>query len=222
MNLGKDCCGRLDLIGGFRFLELRESLNVSENLLVNSTGTAVPGTTATIDDGFGTLNRFYGGQVGLRDEWHWGRWQLDVTGKIALGVNHETVDISGVTAGTAPVLNTAGTPTSATTFSAPGGLLAQSTNLGHHSNNAFAAVPELGLNFGYQINDHWRAFVGYNVLYASHVERPSDQINTAVNPSLIPVVGGSTTPSGPAQPSLTGAHSDWWAQGANVGVEFRY
>ena len=183
MNLGKDCCGRLDLIGGFRFLELRESLNVSENLLVNSTGPAVPGTTATIDDGFGTLNRFYGGQVGLRDEWRWGRWQLDLTGKIALGVNHETVDISGVTAGTAPVLNTRRHADLSDDFQRPGGLLAQSTNIGHHSNNAFAAVPELGLNFGYQINDHWRAFVGYNVLYASHVERPSDQINTAVNPT---------------------------------------
>ena len=112
---------------------------------------------------------------------------------------------------------------SATTFSAPGGLLAQSTNIGHHSNDKFAAVPELDLNIGYQINDHWRAFVGYSFLYASNVVRPGDQIDRRVNPNLIPVIGGgATTPTGPSNPMVTGAHSDFWAQGANVGLEFRY
>jgi hypothetical protein len=223
MNLGRDCCGRLDLIGGFRYLDLRESLNVRESLLVNSPGAATPGTTATITDGFGTQNRFFGGQIGLRDEWHWGCWQLDITGKVALGVNHENVNISGNTAGTAPVLNTAGMPVSATNFSAVGGLLAQSSNIGHHSNNKFAAVPEVGINVGYQINDHWRALVGYSFLYASNVVRPGDQIDRRVNPNLIPVIGGgATTPSGPQQPMVTGAHSEFWAQGANVGLEFRY
>jgi hypothetical protein len=221
MNLGRDCNGRLDLLAGARYLDLKESVSIREDLLVSSpmttTSLAVPGTTSTVIDSFATRNFFYGPQFGLRDEWCWGRWKLDVTGKIALGVSHETVDINGNTFATAPVL-TNGTPTSAATSNMTGGLLALGSNIGHQSHNRFAAIPELGVNVSYQITDHWRAVVGYTFLYDSNVVRPGDQINTNVNKNLIP----PPTPSQPAQPAPTNNHSDFWAQGGSVGLEFRY
>ena len=77
------CNGYLDLLGGFRYLDLREQLRVNENLisLVPLGTPAVPaGTQTLITDYFGTTNQFYGGQLGLAGEYRFWkkvlRWRL--------------------------------------------------------------------------------------------------------------------------------------------------
>ena len=62
-----------------------------------------------------------------------------------------------------------------TTFA--GGLLAQSTNIGHYSQDNFAVVPELDLNLGFQFTRHTRVVVGYDCLYWSKVARAGEQID---------------------------------------------
>jgi hypothetical protein len=54
------------------------------------------------------------------------------------------------------------------------------------------------------------------------VARPGDQIDRTVNPSQVPDVGGPRPLSGPARPLPTFQTADFWTQGINFGLEFRF
>jgi hypothetical protein len=211
-NLCNGCCKGCDYtvdgFVGFRSLGLDESLAVGENLV--SLSPAVPGTIA-LRDSFATTNRFYGGQVGLDSELRCGPWFLDLTTKVALGSVHQMVNVSGATMIT--------DATGAVMLS-PGGLLTQGSNIGRFTHDHFGVLPEVGVNFGYQLTPGLRCFVGYNFLYLSSVVRPAQQIDRAVNPTLIPLNGSPMM--GPAQPSFTRRETDFYAQGLNVGLEFHW
>jgi hypothetical protein len=148
------CCGncdsgtRVDLIAGFRYLELDESVSITESLVVAPTVPVIGGSTIGVFDSISTHNYFYGGQLGARAEWWRNRAFLNITGKVALGDTHETVDINGTTVITAP---------GGKTTLASGGILALPTNIGHHEHDEFSVVPEIGFNIGYQVTDHMRA-----------------------------------------------------------------
>ncbi|HVS35379.1 MAG TPA: BBP7 family outer membrane beta-barrel protein [Gemmataceae bacterium] len=191
----------LDLIGGYRYLGLDDKLSVGESLQAFNVATpfVFSGT-----DSFQTTNRFNGGQIGLKGEWHFGRWSLDGKTIIALGDMSERVDINGF-----KVVNGVGSA---------GDLLTQvGTNIGVHQRNRFAWSPEVGLNLGYQITDHCRFFVGYDFLYVSDVVRAGNQVNLNVNPLPLAGVAG-----GPTQPAFVFHPTDFWAQGVNFGLQFRY
>ena len=88
-----------------------------------------------------------------------------------------------------------------------GGLLALPSNIGRYDRDVFSWVPELGVTIGYQCTDHWKLFVGYNVLYWSSVVRPGEQIDRTVNANqLPPPVGG-----GPNRPLFTFNANDFAA-----------
>ena len=98
------------------------------------------------------------------------------------------------------------------------GLLAQSTNSGRFTRDMFSVVPEIGVNVGYQITDNLTAYVGYNFLYWTNVARPGDQIDRTINISQLS--GGNL--AGPARPVFTPRATDFWAQGVNFGLAFRW
>jgi hypothetical protein len=204
-NLWCGCNWFVDGIIGFRALGLNEDLNISENLLVLRGA----GGTFQVSDQFNVHNNFYGGQLGLVSEWRRGRWSLDLKSKIALGSTHQVAQIDGATV--------IGSPTTGVS-AFPGGLLAQTTNIGRYSRDVFTWAPEMGINLGYQFTPHLRGYVGYNFLYWSSVLRPGNQIDRAVNPNLL----APAIPGGPARPAFTFNGSDFWAQGVNFGLEFRY
>jgi hypothetical protein len=206
---------RADLIAGVRYLELKEDLTITENLtaLAGAPAPIIPGTTFVVSDQFETRNRFLGGQIGARAEWWRGRWSLGVTGKVALGNTHQEVRVLGTTTFTEP----GGVP-----ITQPGGLLAQATNSGTHTHDAFSVVPELGFNVGYQVTDHLRAYVGYTFLYWTNVVRPGDQIDLGLNTSQLPTINGPGVLVGEPRPAPLLRDSNFWAQGLNLGLEFRF
>jgi hypothetical protein len=215
---GCTCWGishRTDLIGGFRFFDFDEKLTIAETLVVpaGSPGTRSPGPAVLlVSDRFQTFNQFYGGQIGAETELRRGPWFLTVTGKLALGEVHQEVDIQGNTTFSVPGLTTTTT----------GGLLAQPTNIGHFARDRFAVLPELGLKFGYQVNEHLRLFTGFNFLYINKVTRPGAEIDRTVNETQLPSIIGPGTLSGPARPALFFRDTDFWAYGVSFGLEFRY
>ena len=146
-------------------------------------------------------------------EYRRGNVFVDLRGAVALGSTHEEIDIQGSTVITPP----AGTPTSL-----PGGLLALPTNIGQFSRDRFAVVPEVGLHVGYQVTNFARAFVGYSFLYCSNVVRAGDVIDRTVNLSQIPTTMGNGTLTGPARPAVLFKDTDFWAQGVDFGLEFRF
>jgi len=192
-----------DLIGGFRFVNLDESLGMS-----GATTDYVNLINYAWQDQFSTHNQFYGGQLGTRLGWHNDRVALDLLGKVALGATHEVVDINGTT-----TVSGFGPPA---TY--PGGIFAQPSNIGRQSRDQFAVVPEAQAKAGYQIAHGVQFYVAYDFLYISSVARPGNQIDTTVNPSQ--TLGGTLI--GPARPQPLFERSDFWAQGINVGLEFAW
>jgi Putative beta barrel porin-7 (BBP7) len=213
------CCGpcwHVDFLTGFRYVDLQESINISENLTTPGGVPGVPtGGTSNIivSDRFGTHDQFYGGQIGLDTEGRWGRWFLAGTFKLAMGDMVERLNIGGNTTFTLP---------GAAPVTQNGGVLALASNIGTFSRNRFAVIPEVGLKFGVNITPHWRIFAGYNFMYLSDVVRPGDQIDRRVNTNQFPSVFQGTTLAQPALPAPLFKTTDFWAQGLTAGMEFRY
>ncbi len=184
----------LDVIGGFRYLNLEESLRIQSVSSILGTGDSL-----LINDSWGTRNQFYGGQGGLRYTLRKGRWVLMFDGKVGFGTMNQTVLINGMTTMT----------TGDGSVSAPGGLLTSGTNLGRVSDDEFVVIPEGTVRLGYQITPRIGGYVGYNFLYLSSVVRPGDQIN--------PVPGAMGVPD-----NFAVRDSDFWAQGLTFGLQFRY
>src|SRR5581483_11224265 len=214
LNICCGCCYRVDLLGGFRYLRLSEDLDIRENLTVLPGVTGIGGTNILLADDFNTRNEFFGGQIGARAEYRSGNVFVNAVGKIAFGETEEVVNIHGVTVFTPP---------GSAPIARVGGLLALPTNSGKFSRDEFSVVPEVGINVGYQVTDHMRAYVGYTFLYWSDVVRPGDQIDRTINATQLPSsTGAPSTLVGPARPAFSFHETDFWAQGINFGLEFRY
>jgi hypothetical protein len=215
------CCGcacRVDLLTGFRYLDLDEAAGIDEWIRVEDTlppefsqFDRFAGATISVQDRFATRNQFYGGQVGIDGAVARGPWQLGVRAKLGLGVTRQTVDINGS--------QTIGFPTGVVeTFN--GGLLALPTNIGRYHDNEFAVVPEVAANIGYRFSDCIMVYAGYTFLYWSRVVRPGDQIDRVVDVTQIPNFAPPGVPStGIARPTVLFSQTDFWAQGLNLGVE---
>jgi hypothetical protein len=210
-----------DMLLGFRFLQLEESLDIEQNTLILAGGSAGfnggsigPGSNLTIKDHFGTRNDFYGGQIGTQAEVHIGK-QLFVylVGKVALGTNHQTIDNFGSTA-----QNLMGSPL----VTVPGGLLAVASNSGRFSQDVFCVIPEAGLNIGFQITKNVCASIGYTFIYLSDVIRPGDQIDRVINPGLVPFSPAFGSVNGPPRPAVSFNSTDFWAYGVSAGLSIRY
>jgi hypothetical protein len=205
---------RIDGLGGFRYLRLRETYSFvtdSPNI------TPQPADVFQTSDRFETTNNFFGLQVGARARTAWGPLFLTAVLKVALGAMVESADIAGRLV-TNDFNNFGAVQTLA------GGYFAQPTNIGNHTRHVFAVVPEAALNLGYRITPRLSVFAGYTFLYASNVLRATRQVNRDLNPFLIPAISGNPTPIpvGPAQPSYKFRASDFWAQGLNVGLAFGF
>ncbi len=212
-----DCCNphgyRVDLLVGPRIYHLEEDVTIREDLSVNPTIPVLGGSRIRIRDTFDTENFFYGGFLGARAEVWRNRCFVNVTGGAALGNTHQRVRIDGTTAIT---------PASGATVNRTGGLLTQQSNIGRYSRDEFSVIPELSVNVGYQVTHCLRAFVGYNLIYWTNVVRPGEQIDTGLNTTQLPTLGGQSTLVGPARPTFRFNDTDFWAQGVSVGVQFRY
>jgi hypothetical protein len=200
-NWFEDCCRRLDFLIGYRYVRLAESLTINSQLTtipIDDDGSEDP--TINVRDQFHTLNRFNGIELGAVFERRNCRWSFDFLMKLALGSTNERVSIDGSTV-------FANGPTAT---AAPGGLLAAPSNIGTYDRDVFTVVPELGVTVGYDVTCHLRTTLGYTFLYWSQVARPADQIDLNVNPG------------GGAFPQFNFHCADYWAQGFNLGLEYRY
>lgn len=196
---------RLDLLVGYRFVQLREGLAVREDL--TSLLTQPDEGQFDIVDDFRTMNSFHGADLGIAWRRRCGPWLFDLLGKLALGGVQQTVTIAGQT-----VIS----ESAASDGNYVGGLLAQRTNMGVHRRNVFAVVPELGVSVGYQLGPCLAAKIGYDFLYWSRVVRPGDQIDLDVNPDLLPP---EEEFEGAERPRFEFRDTDFWAQGIRVGLE---
>ena len=207
-------CGFIDFLGGFRFVQLDEGLTVSDVTKFGPAPVVQSDALIISVDEFGTHNQFFGGELGLASEVRMGPVFVDVYGKTAFGNNRQTVRINGATSTRAPP------PPLLGNSDVVGGVSALTTNIGRYRRDQFTTIPQAGANVGFQLNDYIRATVGYTFMYISNVVRPGDQIDTTINPTLIP--RNQLAPAGPARPSFGFRDTDYWVQGINIGLEMRY
>lgn len=208
-NLCCNPCGRLDLLVGYRYLNLSEQLTINEDL-TGLPGSPFPGFRFQVTDSFRTENKFHGGVVGLAWERRFDSFFIGVRSTVAFGRTTSSIDIDGQTVITDPQGNRS---------QFVGGLLAQPSNIGHYEESNFSVIPEIGVKLGVQVTDHLRLYAGYNFLYWSNVIRPGDVIDTRVNSSQIPP---RTNQTGDLYPRFSPKTSDYYVHGVMVGLEFRY
>ncbi len=220
-KLYQGCVFNIDGLIGYRYMNLTESMEITERSVRPNPTSVAPfvdanGTIhgAAAFDSFRTSNRFNGGQFGLAMECNKGRWTFDLRTTVAFGVTQASVDIDG---GQTLYYTNGNSVTSR------GGLFALDSNIGHHTSQHFAVIPEATFNIGYNITPRCRIFVGYNVIYWSQVLRPGNQIDTAIDSTRIPNFGNTnatltTTP----HPSWAANYSGYFAQGLNFGFTFKW
>ena len=76
---------RLAVLGGFRFLRLKDEVQSGEQFQVASDVPGFGGSGVTSQDEFRTINDFYGGQIGAAAGAQFGPVMIDLRCKIALG-----------------------------------------------------------------------------------------------------------------------------------------
>jgi hypothetical protein len=203
-------CSNTEMMLGYRFLRLDDSVHIREDLRVlTAAGGQVIGTTINLFDLFESENEFHGFEFGTASRHYRGRWTLETMCKLALGTTRSTTTISGQTTRTVPG---AGSATSS------GGLLSQPSNIGTHEFDSFTVVPELGVTLKYDLTPCLQASFGYSFLYWSKVGRAGEQINTDVNLTQQP----PGPLAGDPRPVFEDVTNDFWAQGMNFGLEWTF
>lgn len=205
---------RVDVLGGIRLLQLRESYTITTSSPYNPPN---PVDIWNTTDAFDARNRFVGLQVGARAAYDQGPWVGFVSGKLAFGAMQQRVSVNGF-------LETNDYNNYGATQNFPGGYFALPSNSGDYSRNTFAVVPEIALNLGYKLTRESTVYVSYSFLYASNVARPGGQINRNINPTQNVAYGNDppVTPIGPAEPSFSFNTTDFWAQTISVGLAYRF
>ncbi|HET6882256.1 MAG TPA: BBP7 family outer membrane beta-barrel protein [Pirellulales bacterium] len=210
---------RFDALLGFRYLSLVESLGIFDEFSevtpgsITFAGAPIRASDVLTDlDHFRLSNSFYGGSLGGRLYLARGRWLITALGKVALGTVQQRASIYGSTTltdwyGNQTVL--------------PGGILATTANMGNHYQSPFAVAPEAHFNVGYQIRPWVTLRVGYSFLFLSNVARPGNQVSRVTSANLIPTDPAYGT-AGPNQPAFQFHTSSYWAQGLNLGLDFRF
>jgi hypothetical protein len=200
---------RIDLMGGYRFLQLDESLHIVEQqtTIPDQVGETVAFIHAL--DQFDTTNTFHGGEVALEWDGYRGPWSVEVLTRLGIGSTNREVQIRGRTR----------TTTQGVTVNNSGGLLALSSNIGNYEEDRFSLIPEVDAVVGYAVTPQLRLKAGYTLLYWNNVARPGDQIDSSLNPNLFPP---EIPNPGAQRPAFALQDHSYWAQGVSVGVDYRW
>ena len=202
--------GRIDLLVGYRYQNLTDGLTINDTVTSSGTAAVSPGTEIKTADLFHTRNDFNGAELGFSTHMRGDRWSFDTTLKLGIGETHTVVLVQGWTSDLVNGVNTA---------FYTNGLLALGTNSGSHPSTQFSVLPEIGFTLGYDLTPRLKLTTGYTLLYWPNVARPGDQIDLNVDSRQIPPAQTGVTFVKPQYALHT---SDFWAQGVNVGLEYRF
>ena len=206
----RQCNRELDFLVGYRYGRFNESIGIDQSSnYIAAVGQIPVGTVITASDQFDATNEFNGAEIGFAARTKCCRWSLELLTKLAVGDTRSRVNINGNTTVAVP---------GQTPVTTNGGVLALPTNIGDFQRNNFSVIPEFGLTLGYDLTCRLKATVGWSFLYWSNVMRPADQIDTNVNPTQF----SSGTLRGVPSPAFRPVTTDFWAQGLNVGLDYRY
>jgi hypothetical protein len=198
------CYGRVLI--GCRYLDLTDRVRVSDALSL----VADPSAIAIGADEFLTRNQFVGPDVGIVLGTAWNKLSLEYTTKLAAGLTHQSRIIEG-----SPLLSS----TNSSPLLVPGPLLALPSNIGQETAWRVTLVPEIGLKLRWSPRDWCSLSLGYSLIYWNKVLCPGDQMDPHVNITQLPFHGPVT---GPLAPMPLFVHTDYFAQGIDMGLRLSF
>jgi hypothetical protein len=234
------------LIGGFRYVELDEQLQINSLSVILPSGfiffngnTVGSPNGIAIQDNFDTRNQFYGGQIGGRVEMHWGRLSLELMEKFGIGGVSQVVGINGQSTLLQPSQTALGPggplsntfpslfPPTVTVFSGrtgiAGGVLATETNSGQHTTTKFGVLSDSSVNLRFRLTKCLSIYGGYEFLFLNKIVRPGTEVDRTVNQAGIPTSANfSTFVVFPARPTFSFNEGTWWAHGGNIGLQIDF
>jgi hypothetical protein len=201
---------RLDLLVGYQYSEIHDSLQLTSNSIAGSNPRPF-----TMVDTFDAKNTFHGGVVGLQGEYSLGRLSLSMLSKLGVGNMNRRVQING------------NSTTGGVTFQ--GGMLTQPVdanggNMGTYGDDVLSIIPEVEVKLLYEVTRGLELSLGYSFVYWTDVALAGDQIDTvAYNGQLWPQVDRNQFFGGTGNsPNFTGIHdTGFWAQGLTFGVTLK-
>lgn len=232
----------LDLLGGMRFMQIHQKINMTDTIVVapagpgqtfsNPTGfwtgsaTVTATQTAVTTDSINGYNDFIGPQVGLSFEMPccYG-FYISGYGKLGIGDMHQRFDVLGNTTGSNPQ---------------PGGLIVGGGDQPHQTSDRVCFMPEGNLTLGYACGPHFRVFGGYNITYFSAVSKLTNVTFTGNTGQTITLSSGAAGNTATGSTSSTGqsttasstttstapgiriGSADTSMQGLNLGLEIRW
>lgn len=200
---------QIDLLGGYTFLRMKDSLGINSTSIDTDTGNIIAnGTVFTTSDLIAAENTFHGGHVGLSSTVTRKRVSLTTLMKVAMGNMHQAGFINGSTSVQGP---NAVAPTVTT-----GGIYSQQSNIGTVDRNTFAFIPEMGVKGGLRIRDNLSLTCGYTFLYISKAALAGNQIDPNID--LSQAQGGAAA----AQPAFNYRDGSMWFQGVDVGLNWTF
>jgi hypothetical protein len=202
---------RFDLVGGGRYLELDEDLQLQTLTAFSANPVILSSAVVLTNDKFSCDNRFVGGYLGVEGEFEKDWFFIEGSARVAVGVNRETLTNVGSTTVTAP-------PAPLGNQTLNRGAFVGTLNSGFVRRDAFTLMPDLTIHTGWQCG--WlRLGAGYNFLYLSDVVRPNNQPDPATRITTpLAFIPGFTSP----EPAPRFERTTFWAQGVSVRVEIRY
>ncbi|MFO1064508.1 MAG: BBP7 family outer membrane beta-barrel protein [Pirellulales bacterium] len=208
--MGRSSDHKVELIGGYTFLRMKDNLNIASTSRDLFTGNLIPDNTVfrTVDN-FSATNTFHGGHIGLESKINRRRVSLGTLAKVSIGNFTQTTSTTGSTTIAPPPGTVPGAPFA-------GGLYTQQSNIHNFTREKFGFIPELGVNGGFNLNSNIQLTAGYSFLYLSNVALAGNQVDRNID--FTQAQGGplGTQPSGAYRDGST------WYQGLNLGVNMTY
>lgn len=201
MTFCRNKASRLELIGGYTYAKLDDTLAITSNR-VDTSNPTLPGVA--FSSLYDTENEFYGGQIGFESLVTRGCWSARMLSKIHLGNMEQTVTKLGTTADSLAG-NVIATQNSSVLID---------EQQGTETQDVFTFIPELDFTIGYRFRDHVSFTAGYTFLYFDNVAMAGDQVDRNRDTSTI---GANVTPVG--YEIIEGNH---WVQGISLGASVDY
>jgi hypothetical protein len=228
---GFDCDDvELGFSAGFRYLRLSETFQI--DYATNPTLASVPpffgsptledylfmggmvpgaGSRVWAQDRVSARNDFYGLDLGLDAKVEViPNLSLTISPRVAIGANRERLDTSGW----GRAVDSAGN-----SYSTPYGVFARPGVVGSRSETRFAVVPEVDLQFSYEITKNFELRLGYDFLFLSDMVWAGNQLSRSINAPIDGFGAFSARPTGISRPFET---RTYWAQSFRAGINVRF
>jgi hypothetical protein len=184
-------------------------LDVFERVAPAAGGLIAPGTEFRIEDHFRAANDYHLMPLGLSFTHDGDDWRFEARGSVSLGFVRQEVTIYG---------NTEFTVDGEPFASYSGGFLALDSNSGSHDRTRFAWVPKWEFVLRRRVGAHAWLHVGYSIFYLNEVARAPNQVDTRIDPNLLPP---ALVPSS-SNPAFAFRSQGELMHGLNAGVRWEY